>query len=120
MEKIAREIQETYEEENPQVGIVAAYLDRALPADWSSMDLYARRQWLESDAEGTEQRTTVCSMEIWAEALGQSPDKMDRYSSKAIGDIMLKLPQWKHQGNAKITARPYGRQRYYKKEGTGA
>ena len=120
MEKIAREIQETYEEENPQVGIVAAYLDRALPADWSSMDLYARRQWLESGAEGTEQRTTVCSMEIWAEALGQSPDKMDRYSSKAVGDIMLKLPQWKHQGNAKITAQPYGRQRYYMKEDTEA
>ena len=45
---------------------------------------------------------------------------MDRYASKAVSDIMLKLPQWKHQGNAKITAQPYGRQRYYMKEGTGA
>lgn len=118
MEKIAREIQETYEEENPQVGVAAAYLDRALPADWSGMDLYARRQWLESGAEGTEQRTAVCSLEIWAEALGQSPDKMDRYASKAVSDIMLKLPQWKHQGNARITVQPYGRQRYYMKEDT--
>jgi predicted P-loop ATPase len=116
MERVAREVQETYEEENPRVGIVAAYLDRKLPADWSTMDLYARRAWLETDAEGNEERRTVCSLEIWAEALGQSPDKLDRYAGKDVRDIMAKLPQWKHQGNAKITAGPYGRQRYFERK----
>ena len=115
MEKVAREVQEAYEEENPQVGIVAAYLERKLPADWPTMDLYARRQWLESSAEGTEERATVCSLEIWAEALGQSPDKMDRYAGKDVRDIMARLPEWKHKGNAKITAGPYGRQRYFER-----
>ena len=115
MEKIARAVQETYEEENPQVGIVAEYLDRKLPIGWDEMDLYERRQWLESSAEGTEERQTVCSLEIWAEALGQSPDKMDRYAGKDVRDIMAKLPEWKHQGGALITARPYGRQRHYRK-----
>ncbi len=115
MEKIAREVQETYEEENPQVGIVAAYLERKLPADWPTMDLYDRRQWLQGSAEGTEERRTVCSLEIWAEALGQSPDKLDRYAGKDVRDIMAKLPEWKHKGNAKITAGPYGRQRYFER-----
>ena len=115
MEKIAREVQETYEEENPQVGIVAQYLERKLPADWQTMDLYARRQWLESSAEGTEERRTVCSLEIWAEALGQNPDKLDRYAGKDVRDIMAKLPEWRHRGNAKITAGPYGRQRYFER-----
>jgi predicted P-loop ATPase len=115
MEKVAREVQETYEEENPQVGIVAAYLDRKLPADWSAMDLYDRRQWLQSSAEGTEERRTVCSLEIWAEALGQSPDKLDRYAGKEVRDIMAKLHDWQHKGNAKITAGPYGRQRYFER-----
>lgn len=117
LEAAAREVQESYEEENPQVGIVADYLERLLPENWSDMDLYSRRQWLEGPEQGTVQRDRVCSYEIWAEALGNSPDRMDRYATQRIRDIMSKLPQWRHQGNAKCTIKPYGFQRYYKKEG---
>jgi predicted P-loop ATPase len=116
LEAVARSIQETYEEENPKVGIVAQYLERLLPENWPTMDLYARRMFLEGSDPGTVERTTVCTLEIWAEALGQSPDRMDRYASAEVRDIMLKLPQWRHQGPAKVTAGPYGRQRFYKKE----
>ena len=115
LESVAREVQEIYEEENPRVGIVADYLDRLLPAGWDDMDLYARRQWLETSSEGTIQRTCVCTMEIWAEALSGNPDRIDRYAGKEIRDIMAKLPEWNHQGNNRLTIRPYGRQRYYKR-----
>lgn len=118
MEQVARKIQEAYAEENPRAGIVAEYLDRLLPDDWDTMDIYARRQWLESGAEGTNQRTTVCTMEVWVEAMGNAPDKLDRYSGKEIRDIMDSLPGWKHQGADRITAKPYGRQRYYKRSQT--
>lgn len=114
LEKVAREVQETYEEENPRAGIVADYLDRLLPEGWEDMDLYSRRSWLEGTAEGTTQRETVCTLEIWAEALGGNPDKLDRYAAKEIRDIMARLP-WKHQGYLTITAKPYGRQRYFKR-----
>lgn len=117
LEAAARAVQETYEEENPKVGIVAQYLERLLPAGWATMDLYARRMFLEGSEAGTVERSTVCTLEIWAEALGQSPDRMDRYASAEVREIMMKLPQWRHQGHAKITAGPYGRQRYYKKDG---
>ena len=116
LEAAARAVQETYEEENPHVGVVAMYLERRLPPDWASRDLYARRMWLEGSEQGTEERQTVCTLEIWAEALGQSPERMDRYASATVRDIMTKLPRWRHQGHAKITAGPYGRQRFYKKE----
>ena len=115
LEAIARQVQEAYEEENPRAGLVLDYLERMLPPDWEEKDLYTRRQWLETDAEGTVQRTTVCTQEIWAEALGGSPDKMDRYAAKEIRDIMAGLPEWKHQGNKKLTIRPYGRQRYFER-----
>ena len=116
LEAAARAIQETYEEENPKAGVVAQYLERLLPESWRTMDLYARRMWLEGSEVGTVERQTVCSLEIWAEALGQSPERMDRYAVQEIREIMAKLPRWRHQGNAKVTAVPYGRQRYYKKE----
>ena len=115
LERVAREVQETYEEENPRAGIVLDYLERLLPEDWDERDLYSRRQWLESDALGTVQRETVCTLEIWAEALNGSPDRLDRYASKEIRDIMASLKGWRHQGNFKATFKPYGRQRYYKR-----
>jgi predicted P-loop ATPase len=115
LEKMAREVQEAYEEENPKAGIVADYLERLLPEGWDALDYYSRRQWLETDAVGTIRRTTACTLEIWTEALGGHPDKLDRYGAKEIRDIMAGLPEWRHQGNKRITARPYGRQRYYER-----
>lgn len=115
LEAAAREVQETYEEENPRAGIVQDYLERRLPADWDIMDLLARRQWLEGAQEGTVQRTTVCTMEIWAEALGGNPDRLDRYAGKEIREIMERMPGWRHNGNKRATIRPYGRQRYYER-----
>lgn len=115
LEVVAREIQESYEEENPKVGIVAEYLERLLPDDWDSRDLYSRRGWLETDSEGTQKRTVVCTMEIWAEALGGNPDKYDRYAGKEIRDIMSHLKGWRYQGNNRRTIKPYGRQRFYER-----
>lgn len=118
MEAVARGIQETYEEIDPRIGIVEQYLERKLPEGWADMDLYARRQWLEGSEPGTVERTTVCSYEIWAEALGQNPDRMDFAEGKRLSTLMNKLKQWKHQGNKKVTTGLYGRQRYYAKEDT--
>ena len=116
MESMAREVQKIYEEENPRAGIVAEYLEKLLPTNWEEMDTYTRREWLESGSnQGTVKRTTVCTLEIWAEAFGYTPEKIDRYGVKEIRDIMESLPEWSHQGNAKVTAHPYGRQRYYKR-----
>ena len=119
IEKMAREVQEAYEEENPRTGIVAAYLDKLLPADWDGRDTYSRRAWLEADAQdGTVERTTVCTLEIWAEALGENPNRFDRYASMEVRNIMASMPEWRYQGNKIKKIPPYGRQRYYKKGDT--
>ena len=115
LERTAREVQESYEEENPRAGIISDYLERLLPPDWDSKDLYSRRQWLESEVVGTVKRTTACTLEIWAEALGGNPDKIDRYVAKEIRDIMADMSGWAHKGAALKTIRPYGRQRYYER-----
>jgi hypothetical protein len=115
LEATAREVQTAYEEENPKAGIIADYLDRLLPEDWDEKDPYSRRTWLESGTEGTVKRTTVCTLEIWAEALGGNPDKLDRYVGKEICDIMTSLPGWARQGAKTRTFKPYGRQRYFER-----
>ena len=117
MEAVAREVQDAYTEESPRAGIVAEYLDRLLPTGWDDMDLYSRRTWLESGAEGAVPRQFVCTLEIWAEALSGNPDKLDRYGIKEIGDIMTALPEWKRSKNRRVI-KPYGRQRYYERKET--
>lgn len=115
LETEARLIQETYEEENPRAGLIDEYLERLLPEGWDDLDIYTRRQWLDTDAVGTVRRTHVCTMEIWAEALGGNPDKLDRYVGKEIRDIMAKLPRWRNRGAKLRTCKPYGRQRYFER-----
>lgn len=120
IEQTAREIQNAFEEENPRAGVVAAYLDLTLPDDWDSMDVYTRQQWLEDRKKGIvigeHVRNTVCSMEIWAEALGGNPDRLDRYGIKDINAIMQTMPGWVSAGDKMITT-IYGRQRYYRRRG---
>lgn len=115
LEKLALEVQESFEEESPRFGIVAEYLDRKLPADWENKDTYARREWLDTETEGEYERTTACTMEIWTEAFGGNPDRLDRIAINEIKAIMAKMPGWRYQGNKIKSFHPYGRQRYYKK-----
>lgn len=118
LEAVAREIQETYQEEDPHVGLVAEYLDRLLPDDWYERDLYDRRQWLESGAVGSVKRMTVCTAEIWSEAMDGDPKKFDRYVGMRVRAIMAQLPDWRYHGNKKMTVAPYGRQRYFERRST--
>ena len=115
LEAMAREVQAAHAEENPRAGLVAEYLDRLLPEDWANKDAYDRRAWLESGAEGTVRRTTVCTAEIWAEALGGNPEKLSRSELREVSAIMASMPEWRHQGYLLKTIRPYGRQKYYER-----
>ena len=73
---------------------MAEYLEKLLPPEWEELDSYSRREWLESSSDqGTIKRRTVCTLEIWVEALGGNPDRIDRYAAKEIRDIMAGMPR---------------------------
>ena len=115
LEADARVIQASYQEENANVGIVAEYLERLLPDGWATLDLYTRRQWLETDTKGTVQRQTVCNLEIRAEALGRDTGRFDRYAAMEMGDIMNCMPGWRRSKKGTKAHPPYGSQRYYER-----
>lgn len=115
LEDVARQVQADYEEDNPKVGIVAEYLDRLLPEGWEKLDPYSRRMWLETDTVGTIKRMNVCALEVWVEALGGNPDRVDRYALKEVHDIMAVIPGWRRHKSGRATFPPYGQQRYYER-----
>jgi len=77
---------------------------------WEEMDLYERREWLQSDTEGTVKRNRVCRLEIWCEALGNPMGKIDGFEGKRISNIMAALG-WGYSTPRDLKL--YGKQRVY-------
>lgn len=113
-EKIAKNEQSSHSESDERKGIIEAYLERKLPDNWDSMDLYQRRDFLadELNPKGTTPRDYVCVAEIWCECLGRNREDMDRYKTREINDLLKSMPEWepcKSTKNFPI----YGKQKYY-------
>ncbi len=119
-ENIASVAQETHKEENAKKGIIVDYLEKKIPKSWTTMDLFARRTFLndyEKQVElhkDLEERDKICVLEIWEEALGCDKRYLKRVDSREISEIMNGLKGWE---KIKSTARfgKYGIQKGYKK-----
>lgn len=107
-------------ETDEREGLVREYLDTLLPDNWSDMDLYERRNFLNSSSlsdigrKGTLTRSTVCNMEIWCECFGKDGASMKPVDSYAIAAIMRKIEDW--EKSDRKTYPLYGRQRGYKRK----
>lgn len=115
LEKVAIEMQTRALEHDERLGLVAAYLDRKLPADWSTKSLEDRRDWLGWDGDtdgGSVERDCVTVMEIWAECFRKNPADKRRSDSDDITRILLQLG-WKREGRHVKKFPIYGRQGYY-------
>ena len=94
-------------EADEREGLVADYLDRLLPANWSDMELYERRNYLYGSemgsvhTPGTVRRTMVCPMEIWCECFGKERATMQRQNSYEIAGIMYRIGGWKRYEGSK-------------------
>jgi len=109
-------------ETDAREGIVQEYLDRLLPNDWDSYDLYQRRSFLEGSEFGREpgsgsvRREKVCTMEIWCECFGKPRESLKKSDSYEIESILFKLGGWKrYSGNSqsKLRIPGYGLQKTY-------
>lgn len=102
-------------ETDEREGLIQQYLDILLPDKWDSMELYERRNYIGGDyltkQNGTNQRQTVCNMEIWCECFGKEPSTMKKSDSYEISAIMQRIGGWTKASMKHIPF--YGRQRVY-------
>jgi putative DNA primase/helicase len=87
-------------EADDREGLVREYLDKLLPENWSTMDLYERRNFLAGSEFGTSEvgiakRMIVCSMEIWCECFGKDSANLKKADSYEITAIMSRIENWK-------------------------
>jgi len=131
MEAVAREVQEQHSEENPYVGMIEEFLDLDLPANWYSLDLRTRRQYIRDngdadvqvvvDAEKTFKRNRVCPLEVWCELLEGDAKRFSNYDRKEIRVALGMLKNWElydNGNNKKSFGKLYGQQRTYIRKGT--
>ena len=126
MEAEMRETQEAHTEESPWTGMVQEYLDTLLPEDWEELELYARRDHLNSfddlieEKKGTVLRDRVCALEVWCECLGNDMKRFPAMDRREINDILRNLKGWKpYEGNKRGNLRfgkMYGVQRAFMRE----
>ena len=115
----AEEAQRSAMESDERQGLVEQYLSKLLPENWSEMDLYQRRNFLDGDDitsnSGTVQRMEVSNAEIWCECFGRNIADLKPSDSYAIAALMTQVDGWKR--TTKRSSQPlYGRQRLYERE----
>lgn len=84
--------------------MVREYLDKLLPANWDSLTLFQRRDYIQgtefsndgvSTLPGTVKRTVVCNQEIWCECFGRDRGSIGRQDSNSIIAMMERIDGWK-------------------------
>lgn len=112
-------------ETDDREGLVRTYLDTLLPENWEAMSLYERRNFLNGNDFGGEERTgtvrrvIVCNMEIWCECFGRDSSALKKIDSYEISGIMRKIEGWGKYAEAKngmLSFSIYGKQRAYIRE----
>lgn len=113
LEKEAQRQQNKALEVDARAGIIEEYLARKLPEHWYLMSIEDRRMWLEnnSEADGMDERTEVCTLEIWCECLGYPERAFGGKESRLIA-VILKSLGWISSGKQKRLG-PYGKQRVF-------
>lgn len=106
-------------EKDEREGVVRLFLEKLLPDNWASMDLYQRREFLRGDdptqREGTVRRTSVSNMEIWCECFGRNREDLKPSESYALSSLMSRIEGWSRPKTLQ-TQPLYGKQRVYLRE----
>ena len=122
--EIAIKEQDSHSEDNVYKGIILDYLDKKIPKNtWDSMDLFARRTYLNEyetmtlqyDEKDLALRDKVCAAEIWEEALKMDIRYLKKSDSIEINKILSTLFKWEKIKQASRFGK-YGVQRGYKRK----
>lgn len=122
IEKLAEEQQEKHRESFAKEGVIREFLDRKIPADWNSMNLLQRRQYLQGGMQTAEKqvlvdREKVCAAEIWQECFGSDIKYMGKRDSMEINNILSGISGWKRNRSSQRYGF-YGTQRGFERVST--
>nr|DAP83027.1 MAG TPA: replicative DNA helicase [Caudoviricetes sp.] len=99
MRKHAEVVQKDHMEENPLEGVIQEYLDMEVPANWYSLDIQTRRDFIKGDGfdidmTGSFIRDKICILEIWCELMDGKIGNLNTNTRREIKDALLGVDNW--------------------------
>ncbi len=118
VEKIAMEAQEEHSEHDAKEGIIREFLSRRIPADWDKRTIAQRKMYWSNDFgrakdEDLIERSRVCALEIWVEALGGDVRFFRKSDAAEINAVLARVEGWKRASSTIRIGSDYGVQRGY-------
>lgn len=118
VERISRQEQAEHSEHNAKEGVIREFLERKIPADWDKRTLAQRRLFWGSEFARTPEvqlveRTRVCAIEVWCEALGGDMRFFRKSDAAEINGVLGSIEGWERSSNGIRVGVEYGLQRGY-------
>ena len=130
MSAAAAEAQKAHEEDDSDVGLVQAYLERRLPLDWVRRNIDQRLRYLHGDTDAygndmsevlpddqTQERTKVCALEILCEEYRVPLERSGSFEAvqqkRKFNQIMANMPEWEKEKAPSWYGNIYAAQRGY-------
>jgi len=113
----AYEAQESHRETHPWEAIIKQFVDHLIPEDWYTYSLEQRRvYWYGGMRNETKivERTKVCAIEIWCEALLKNKGDLNQRDARQINQLLAELPGWERTYPTQMGP-DYGCQRGFRK-----
>lgn len=113
----AQSVQARHSQHNAYIGIAEEFIKVKLPSDWESKSIPERRQWIQAteDFRAEEEfilleRTRVCAIEIWCEAMGKDVATLTNIVARQINEALDNLKGWERDKHPRRYG-AYGNQR---------
>lgn len=123
VEKTAQEKQEQHREAPVREGIIAEFVERKVPSDWSAWPIDRRRDFWATQASGGQyelvERDRIAAIEVWCELFNGHIKDIKNTDTREINSILANLPGWKRAGKP-FRDGPYSIQRGFVREGLTA
>ncbi|MEN1989850.1 virulence-associated E family protein [Paenibacillus hubeiensis] len=99
IEEMAKERQEAHRESSAKEGIIQAFVEREVPADWQKRDLPTRRMYWSGEFGKPQEgeggpRDRICAAEIWCECFNSDIKYMKQSDTREINGILSCIPGW--------------------------
>lgn len=106
----AAAVRDHHREQDDRNDLIRRYCETPLPDNWDSLDMYERREYLESEErqqlEGRHPRQKVSVLEIWTEVFNGKEKDATIWNLKFIKDYLDRLQNWDRRV-IKIAGRSY-------------
>lgn len=93
---LANAARESHMEGNAKTGVVAEFVLRKVPTNWSTMSVDARRMFLKAPNSQPDNdlayRDRICAAEVWCECFDKDLSWMKKVDSRELNQILENLP----------------------------